>query len=58
MRQIPLRRRLFLLAAAAILPLAVVAGIGLRALFEQQRVQAERASRRRSETARDCASSL
>ena len=58
MREVPLRRRLFLLAAAAILPLAVVAGIGLRALFEQQRVQAERASWRRSEAARGCASLL
>jgi signal transduction histidine kinase len=39
---IPLRRRLLLLVAAGILPLAVMAGIALLALFEQQRKQAER----------------
>jgi signal transduction histidine kinase len=38
----PLRRRLILLVAAAILPLAAMAGLGLLALFEQQRKQAER----------------
>jgi len=39
---VPLRRRLFLLAAAGILPLALVSGIALYALAQQQRVQAER----------------
>jgi signal transduction histidine kinase/ActR/RegA family two-component response regulator len=38
---IPLRRRLFLLAAAAILPLAVAAWGGLYALARQQRAQAQ-----------------
>src|SRR5262245_33617452 len=39
---IPLRRRLFVLTAAAILPLATMAGLGLYALEQQQYVQAER----------------
>jgi signal transduction histidine kinase/ActR/RegA family two-component response regulator len=39
----PLRRRLYLLAAAAIVPLAAMAGIALLALAQQQRAQAERA---------------
>jgi hypothetical protein len=39
---IPLRRRLFVLTAAAILPLAAMAGLGLYALEQQQYVQAER----------------
>ena len=39
---VPLRRRLFVLAAAGILPLAVVAGVGLHALARQQRAQVER----------------
>ncbi|MEK6245871.1 MAG: histidine kinase dimerization/phospho-acceptor domain-containing protein, partial [Pseudomonadota bacterium] len=43
MRKVPLRRRLFLLAAVAILPLAIMSGIDLLALVKQQRVQAERA---------------
>jgi signal transduction histidine kinase/ActR/RegA family two-component response regulator len=43
-RSVPLRRRLFLLAAAGILPLAVMAGVALHALFEQQRQQAERST--------------
>lgn len=43
-RRVPLRRRLFLLALGAILPLAVASGIGLQALVSQQRLQAERAS--------------
>jgi len=43
-RRVPLRRRLFLLALVAILPLAVASGIGLQALVTQQRLQAERAS--------------
>jgi signal transduction histidine kinase/ActR/RegA family two-component response regulator len=40
---IPLRRRLFALTAAGILPLAVMAGIGLYVLAWQQRAQAQRA---------------
>jgi len=39
----PLRSRLFLLAAAAILPLAFMAAAGLRALGRQQRAQAQSA---------------
>ena len=39
---VPLRRRLFLLAAVGIVPLVVVAGVGLYALAQQQRAQAER----------------
>ena len=39
---VPLRRRLFLLAAVGIVPLVVMSGIGLYALARQQRVQAER----------------
>jgi signal transduction histidine kinase/ActR/RegA family two-component response regulator len=39
----PLRRRLFLLAAAAIVPLAAAAGIALLALAKEQRAQGERA---------------
>ena len=39
---VPLRRRLFLLAAVGIVPLVVVSGIGLYALAQQQRAQAER----------------
>ena len=42
-RPVPLRRRLLLLAAVAILPLALMSGIGLFALVHQQRQQAERA---------------
>src|SRR5439155_26719568 len=38
----PLRRRLFLLAATGIVPLLVMSGIGLYALAQQQRIQAER----------------
>jgi signal transduction histidine kinase/ActR/RegA family two-component response regulator len=38
----PLRTRLFLLSAAAILPLAVMAGLGLEALRQEQTEQAER----------------
>ena len=37
-----LRRRLFALVAAALLPLAVMAGVGLYALQRQQRAQTER----------------
>jgi signal transduction histidine kinase/ActR/RegA family two-component response regulator len=39
---VPLRRRLFLLAAAGIVPLLIMSGIGLYALAQQQRFQAER----------------
>jgi signal transduction histidine kinase/ActR/RegA family two-component response regulator len=35
----PLRKRLFLLSAAGVIPLAVMAGLGLKALEEQQRRQ-------------------
>ena len=41
-RGVPLRRRLFVVAAAAIVPLAVMAGIGLLALVHEERAQAER----------------
>src|SRR5258705_6399072 len=44
MRPVPLRRRLLLLAAVAILPLALMSGIALKALLEQQRRQAEQSS--------------
>jgi signal transduction histidine kinase/ActR/RegA family two-component response regulator len=43
-RSVPLRRRLFLLASAGIVPLAVMAGVALYAEFQQQREQAERAT--------------
>jgi signal transduction histidine kinase/ActR/RegA family two-component response regulator len=43
-RSVPLRRRLFLLAAAGILPLALTAGAALYALFDQQRDQAQRST--------------
>src|SRR5712692_11096945 len=42
MPAVRLRRRLFLLAAAGIVPLVVMSGIGLYALAQQQRIQAER----------------
>ncbi len=41
-RSVPLRRRLLLLVAAAILPIAAMTGLALAALWEQQRGQAER----------------
>ena len=41
---VPLRRRLFWLAAAAILPVALMSAIALQALFVQQREQGERAA--------------
>ena len=44
MRTIPLRRRLLMLAAAGILPLAAMSGIALWVLVQQQQVQAERAT--------------
>jgi signal transduction histidine kinase/HAMP domain-containing protein len=44
MRKVGLRRRLMLLAAAGILPLAAMSGFGLAALVQQQREQTERAS--------------
>ncbi|MEO6028593.1 MAG: ATP-binding protein [Candidatus Binatia bacterium] len=40
---VPLRRRLFLLTAAALLPLAAIAGFGLYALVDHQRDEARRA---------------
>jgi signal transduction histidine kinase len=42
MAGVPLRRRLFLLAAAGIVPLVVTSGIGLYALAQEQRTQTER----------------
>jgi len=39
---IPLRRRLFVLTATGILPLAVMAGVGLYVLAQQQRAPADR----------------
>ncbi|HKW93072.1 MAG TPA: ATP-binding protein [Methylomirabilota bacterium] len=39
---VPLRRRLVLLAAAAIVPIVVMSGLGLHALAHQQQTQAER----------------
>ena len=44
MKTVPLRRRLLLLAAVAILPLALMSGVALHALLEQQRMQAEQSS--------------
>jgi signal transduction histidine kinase/ActR/RegA family two-component response regulator len=55
MKSVPLRRRLFALALAGVLPLAIMSGIGLYALARQQRVQAERAG---LELARAVASSV
>ena len=43
-RGVPLRRRLFLLVAAGVLPLAAMAALGLHALWNQQRTQAHRAA--------------
>ena len=39
---VPLRRRLFLLAAVGIIPIAAMSGVGLYLLGHQQRIQAER----------------
>ena len=44
MRSVRLRRRLVILVAAGILPLAAMSGLGLYALVQQQREQSERAS--------------
>jgi len=44
MTVVPLRRRLLLLAAVVILPLALMSGVALQALLEQQRQQAEQSS--------------
>ena len=44
MPELSLRTRLFLFAAAAIVPLAVIAGIGLLALLEQQRAEVYRSA--------------
>jgi signal transduction histidine kinase/ActR/RegA family two-component response regulator len=43
MKRIPLRRRLFLLAAAGVLPLAIMSAIALYAQYQQTREQAQRA---------------
>ncbi|HET9763541.1 MAG TPA: cache domain-containing protein, partial [Casimicrobiaceae bacterium] len=43
MKSVPLRRRLLYLAAAGILPIALMSGLALLALFDQQRTQAARA---------------
>ena len=43
-RAVPLRRRLFWLAAAAILPVALMSAIALQALFAHQRAQGEQAA--------------
>lgn len=42
MRRVPLRRQLFLIAVAGILPLAILAGAGLQLVFEQQREAEQR----------------
>jgi signal transduction histidine kinase/CheY-like chemotaxis protein len=52
---IPLRRRLFVLAATGLLPVALMAGVGLYVLLKQQRAQAERVGR---ELSRSVASSI
>ena len=41
-RVVPLRRRLFFLAAAGILPITILSGVGLLALAARQREQADR----------------
>jgi len=43
MKSVPLRQRLLLLAAAGIVPLAIVSSLALLAYFDQQREQAHRA---------------
>jgi signal transduction histidine kinase/ActR/RegA family two-component response regulator len=40
--RVPLRRRLLLLAAAGLVPVVIMSGVGLYALARQQRTQAER----------------
>jgi hypothetical protein len=42
MPRIPLRRHLYVLVAAGILPLALLAGVGLVSIFSQQRGESER----------------
>ena len=44
MKTIPLRRRLLVLGAAAILPLALMSGVALQALVDQQQRQAEQST--------------
>jgi signal transduction histidine kinase/ActR/RegA family two-component response regulator len=44
MQAVPLRHRLMLLAAVAILPLALMSGVALHALLDQQRRQADQSS--------------
>ena len=43
MRTVPLRRRLFLLVAAALLPVAIASGIALYSLYLQHRARSEQA---------------
>ena len=43
-RAVPLRRRLLLLAAGAVLPLALMTGVALEALLQQQQAQIEQSS--------------
>ena len=43
-RAVPLRRRLLLLAAGAVLPLALMTGVALQALLQQQQAQIEQSS--------------
>ncbi|HZZ95102.1 MAG TPA: ATP-binding protein [Usitatibacter sp.] len=42
MKRVALRRRLLLLVAAGLLPVAVMSGLGLHALYREQRTQTER----------------
>src|SRR5205085_2431016 len=44
MKSVPLRHRLLLLVAVAILPLALMSGVALTALLQQQRQQTEQSS--------------
>ena len=43
MQRVPFRQRIFVVVAAAVLPLAVMSAIALYAAYQQQRAQAERA---------------
>src|SRR5678816_4493970 len=42
MTRVPLRRRLFVVVIAAVIPLAIMAAVALWAGYQQQRAQAER----------------
>ena len=53
--RVPLRRRLVVLTAAAVVPLAVIAGIGLYSIARQQDLQTERVGR---ELARSMANAI